>query len=403
MRHLKLDNDTVTAILDELDAQHGESTSVARKLGQRFPYRVRGVRVDFQVSRDQLETHEVATHSIGRDSISFLANNAVHVGTPCRIHLIGIQSSTELAEAKVLRCKYIQGTACAHLVDCLFGSPVDPASFAATAIRARILLADASPMARRLLEHMLEPLNVEIAVVTDGISAVQRALSQAFDLVLMDTVLPKLDGLRAVEFLRKKGYLRPVCAVSTRTGLADRDACLAAGFEEFLPKPVKRERIEALVQRTRPQPLVSSLLHKPDMRPLIDEFVLDLLDRAAALEKAFGEDDRELLLSTAMTLKADAGGFGFEMITAAASEVEKALGDGIRSGELRPKLSRLVRLCQAARPATCDGAEVAAGRTLSNATGLSEELLLETSAMREPESADPLAEEARFIDRFEEK
>ncbi len=354
MRTLKLDSATITGILDDLDARPEESGSTARKLGQRFPYRRRGVRVDFHVARDHHETDEVIPRSIGRDSISFLAGNMVHVGTPCIVHLTGIQGNTEEADAKVIRCRYIQGTACAHEIDCLFERRVDPAAFAATAIRARVLLADANPMARRLLAHMLEPLNVELVCVGDGITAVQRALAEAFDLILIDAVLPKLDGMSAVRFLRKQGYLRPICAVSTRTTRADRDAFLEAGVEDFLPKPAKREFIEAVVQRTRPLPLVSSLLNRVDMRPLIDEFVLDLLDRASQLEATFGAKDREQLQGLAMTLKADAGGFGFELITTGAEEVERALAAGVELPELRPKLSRLVRLCQAARPATCD-------------------------------------------------
>ena len=352
MRSLKLNDTALSAILDELDARTEDSESMRRKLGQRYPYRVRAVRVDFRVSRDLQETHEVVTRQIGRDSVSFLASNVIHVGTPCVVHLVGTQNNTEAAEATVIRCRYIQGTVNAHEVDCTFDRPVDPASFAATAIRARILLADASPMSRRLLTHTLEPLNVDLVCVADGITAVQRAITETFDLILMDTVLPKLDGFRAVLLLRKRGYLRPICAVSTKTTSEDRDACLLAGFEEFLPKPVKRERIEAVVERTRPQPLVSSLLHRVDMRPLIDEFVLDLLERASQLEAAYGTGDKERLVNVAMSLKADAGGFGFELITAAAEEVEVALAAGSSLAEIRPRLSRLVRLCQAARPAT---------------------------------------------------
>jgi CheY-like chemotaxis protein len=350
VRTLKLDDGTVTAILDDLDARPEPAS--AKKKERRFPYRVRGVRVDFNTSRDVAESHLVITRNIGREGISFLAGNVVHVGTPCTIHLIGIQHNVQLAHAKVAECRYIQGTVCAHEVDCRFEMPVDPASFAATAIRARVLIADASPMSRRLLVHMLEPLNVELVCVGDGITAVQRALAEAFDLILIDTVLPKLDGLNAVRLLRKKGYLRPICAISSKTTAADREAALLTGCEEFLAKPARFEQIEAVVQRTRPQPLVSSLVHKPDMCPLIDDFVLELLERASKLEDAYASVDRDALREVAMALKADAGGFGFELITTAAAEVESALTSGIRLPELRPKLSRLVRLCQAARPAT---------------------------------------------------
>ncbi len=354
MRSLKLDDHAIASILDELDTRADEDAASVCDPDRRFSYRVRGLRVDFQVTRDSVETHGVFTRNIGRDGISFLASNVVHVGTACRVHLIGIQNNTQIVPAKVTRCRYIQGTACAHEVDCRFERAIDPASFASTAIRARVLLADANPMAQRLLRHLLAPLNVELTCVDDGITTVQRALAETFDLILIDLVLPKLDGLKAVKFLRQKGYLRPICAVSSRTSDTDREACLAAGCEEFLPKPPNPEQIEAVVQRTRPQPLVSSLLHKTDMRALIDEFVLDLLDRSSKLEVAFGTEDREQLLQLAMALKADAGGFGFELITTAAAEVEQALNDGVQLSELRPKVGRLVRLCQAARPATCN-------------------------------------------------
>ncbi len=352
MRCLKLDNATVKKILDELDSQKEQRASVRRRQGRRYPYRVRDLQVEFFVSRDAQEIHEVATRNIGRDGMSFLASNVIHVGTPCTVHLIGIQHNREDAPAKVTRCRYIEGTACAHVVDVAFEKPIDPASFAATAIRARVLLADASNMSRRLLGHLLEPLNIELVCVDNGVAAVQRALTDDFDLILIDPVLPKLDGVNAVRFLRKKGYLRPICAVSSKTTSADREACLQAGFEEFLPKPPRADALELVVQRTRPQPLVSSLLHKPDMRPLIDEFVLDLGQRATQLESAFATEDHEELMQIAMTLKADAGGFGFEMITQAAAAVERAVADEVPIGDLRSSLGRLVRLCQAARPAT---------------------------------------------------
>lgn len=354
MRCLKLDDATIRGILDDLDALVDQRVNASRGRDRRFPYRVRGVRVDFRVSRDVEESFEVVTRNIGRDGISFIAGHVVHMSIPCEIHLIGIQQNTQSVTAKVKRCRYIQGTACAHEIDCVFDKPIDPASFAATAIRARVLLADASPMSRRLVAHLFEPLNVELACVDNGITAVQRALAEPFDLILMDSVLPKLDGLNAARFLRKKGYLRPMCALSSKTTHADRDACLAAGFEDFLPKPPKRTHLEAVIQRTRPQPLVSSLLDKADMRPLIDEFVLELLERASLLESAFSADDVDRLMHVAMSIKADAGGFGFEMITEAAGEVEATLASGVSPNELRPKLCRLVRLCQAARPATCE-------------------------------------------------
>ena len=207
-------------------------------------------------------------------------------------------------------------------------------------------------MSQKLYGHLLETMNVELTCVGNGVEAVQRALSATYDLILMDIEMPELDGLSAVRLLRGKGYLRSIVAVSARTDEADREGCLHGGCDDFLGKPVTREALATVVHRNKPEPLVSALLHEPGMMELIDDFVHGLPRTITRLEAAFGGHNLEELGREARLLKGEAGGIGFDPITTAAVAVEEVLKHGAGTSEVRGKLSELIRLCLAARPAT---------------------------------------------------
>lgn len=353
-RHLKLDENVLEHLLDTLDARDARSEEYARRPEPRFPYRMPSIRATVVTGRDTVDQYVVAARNIGRDGINFLSSHVLHDRTACHLHLITIQNSWQGVRGKVKWCRYIQGSGRVQEVEVRFDQPIDPALFAPSAIRARILIADDSPMARRLLAHMLEPLNVELVCVDNGVAAVKEALTKPFDLILMDLEMPQLDGLGAVKLLRKQGYIRPIAMVTCKTTPEERDACLLAGCDEFVPKPPQRERIAALVRKARPEPLVSTLLHETAMHELIDDFALDLLRRAPELETAYHNRDLNQLMHLARELKGEAGGFGFQVISKAATLVETAVMQQMKLTELRPILSQLVRYCLAARPATCD-------------------------------------------------
>lgn len=356
MRHAKLDDAALVAMLDKLDRQAPPSGR-RRRRAPRFPYRVSTLTVEVRSTPEQSETIACVGRNIGRDGMAFVVPFVVHAGSWITINLTTIRSSRQVARGEVVQCRYVQGTACWHDVEVRFENPIDPALFTASAICTRVLLADDSAMSQRLLSHILEPLNVDVVNVGTGVEAVNEALASPFDLILMDIEMPQLDGISATKLLRKKGYVRAIAAVSCRTSPSDREACLLAGCDEFIPKPPKRGQVAAVVERTRPQPLVSSMLHEYRMAPLIDEFVGELSRRGPQLEQAYHERDLKRLGHLARELKGDAGGFGFESITEAGTNLETAIESGTRLTELRPHISRLVRLCLSARPATCEAPE----------------------------------------------
>lgn len=353
-RKLKLDDASIARIIERLDEQEMLAAEDTPALVERFPYRVRALQLDVHQARDEITCYAVPTRNIGRDGVSVLIGNLIHVGSRVTVHLITIRNNWQTVSGDVASCKYIQGSACAHIIDIQFDRPIDPASFAPTAARARVLLADDSPMARRLISHLLEMSNSDVTCVENGIDAVARAQDESFDVVLMDVEMPLLDGIEAVKLLRSKGYVRAIVAVSALSDPDVRERALLAGCDDFLPKPIDREMLKTVINRIKPEPLVSALLHYADMQPLIDEFVDLLPDRVRELEAAFAAQDFDLLNIELRKLKGEGAGFGFEPITHAACNLEIATRNNLPLSELRVRLRDLIHVCLSARPATCD-------------------------------------------------
>ncbi len=115
--------------------------------------------------------------------------------------------------------------------------------------RRRILVVDDIPANRAVLADMLAPLGFELSEAASGEEAVERAGADLPALILMDVVLPGIDGLEATRRLRELPALRavPVIAVSASTSGSDEKRCLAAGIDAFLPKPIDRAALLARV------------------------------------------------------------------------------------------------------------------------------------------------------------
>lgn len=106
-------------------------------------------------------------------------------------------------------------------------------------LRGRVLIAEDSETNAMVAMKMLERLGLEFEHVTDGAAAVDAALSETFDLVLMDVSMPTLDGLEATRILRDRGYTVPIIAMTAHALKGDRDQAFKVGMSGYVTKPVR--------------------------------------------------------------------------------------------------------------------------------------------------------------------
>jgi CheY-like chemotaxis protein/HPt (histidine-containing phosphotransfer) domain-containing protein len=127
---------------------------------------------------------------------------------------------------------------------------------AAPGRRARVLVVEDNLVNQEVARAMLGELGCTIRVASDGREALAALRDEAFDLVFMDCQMPEMDGFEAVRRFRASaanGYATrsdtPVVALTANALAGDAERCLAAGFNDYLAKPVRREQLDAALAR----------------------------------------------------------------------------------------------------------------------------------------------------------
>ncbi|MBW2264751.1 MAG: response regulator [Deltaproteobacteria bacterium] len=117
---------------------------------------------------------------------------------------------------------------------------------------ARILLAEDNPVNQKLAKMMLTKAGYQVEVANNGQEAVEKYTKapEAFDLIFMDVQMPQLDGIKATRVIREKGFdTIPIVAMTANAMQGDREKCLHAGMDDYIPKPVKRELVFEMLDK----------------------------------------------------------------------------------------------------------------------------------------------------------
>ncbi|HDS1818007.1 TPA: response regulator [Pseudomonas putida] len=132
--------------------------------------------------------------------------------------------------------------------------PLANPSTTVEARRARILLVEDNPVNQLVAKGMLAKLGCQVQVASQGAEALECLEQEDFDLVLMDCNMPVMDGYEASRRIRQSGRWPelPIVALTANAMPEERERCRAAGMNDYLAKPFRREELLALVDHWVP-------------------------------------------------------------------------------------------------------------------------------------------------------
>ena len=196
-----------------------------------------------------------------------------------------------------------------------------------TPLTGRVLVVEDQPLNREVAIGILASLGLQAQTANDGRQALEMLQKQRFDVVLMDCEMPVMDGFSATAAIRLRepeGTHVPVIALTADATAAGREACLAAGMDDYLAKPFRREALHAMLAHwlghkaqsepaQEPKTAGSMIVSPPPGEPILDGATLDALralprsgqkDMLEHIGELYLSDSRNLIASIEKSLGA---------------------------------------------------------------------------------------------------
>jgi CheY-like chemotaxis protein/HPt (histidine-containing phosphotransfer) domain-containing protein/anti-sigma regulatory factor (Ser/Thr protein kinase) len=118
---------------------------------------------------------------------------------------------------------------------------------------ARVLIVDDIRVNLQVAEGLLQPYNMQITLASSGAEAITAVQENDFDLVLMDHMMPGMDGVEAVQEIRKTHETLPIVALTANAIVGAREMFLENGFNDFLSKPIVISRLHSALKQWLPE------------------------------------------------------------------------------------------------------------------------------------------------------
>ena len=115
-----------------------------------------------------------------------------------------------------------------------------------------ILLVEDNLLNQRVVTFSLKKFNHDVVIANNGLEALERFREKKFHVILMDIMMPVMDGLEATIKIREEEQLTgvetrtPIIALTANTMDNDRDKCISYGMDEFMSKPFDIERLKTI-------------------------------------------------------------------------------------------------------------------------------------------------------------
>ena len=220
-----------------------------------------------------------------------------------------------------------------HSRDELPASMITPESHSNVQLEGHVLLTEDNINNQDLIKLYLTRLGLQVSIANNGKEAIQQVQSRHVDLILMDMHMPIMDGLEATKRLRQMGFTGPVIALTANAMEADLEEALAAGCNEFLTKPVSRNKFNQTITRLLSgattdhvpdeTPIISTLYeHEPELVDLVHLYIAKLPAIVDELAQEIHNKNWAKVKSKSHDMKGTGGGYGYPQITEIAKKIE---------------------------------------------------------------------------------
>ena len=270
--------------------------------------------------------------------------------------------------------------------------------------RRKVLLAEDNPVNVEVALAMLDSLGLDVVCAGNGEEALRAAQAEDFDLILMDCQMPVMDGFAATAEIRRheqhRGHARvlPIVAITANALQGDREACLAAGMDDYLSKPFTQQDLGHTIARWITLPRAATVHHSeapqaqtpretppeatppsaaPPAGPPLNR---QALENIRALSRADGDAllERVILAFTSETPRQLAA--MREAIAGADAEALRKVAHSLKSGSANVGADALAQLCK-------DMEKLGRANSTEGAAGMLQDMEREFLAVRESLSA----------------
>lgn len=223
-------------------------------------------------------------------------------------------------------------------------------------IEGKILLVEDGDANRQLIQFMLRKTGLACVCIDNGEDAIEIALKENFNLILMDIQMRKMDGYTATRILRQKGFQKPIIAITANTLSGDREQCLQAGCTDYIAKPFEQSALLQMLTRhlspgaekesgkpkeveriTTTEALIQD---DPEIYPLVILFLDQIPSELKMMQTLLEQGNSKEFIRLAHCLKGSAGNFRFNTLYEKAAELERIAKNG-KYEEVREQLGML--------------------------------------------------------------
>ncbi|WP_144392719.1 sensor histidine kinase [Pleionea sediminis] len=195
-----------------------------------------------------------------------------------------------------------------------------------------VLLAEDQQDNQHLITTLLTRLGLKVTAVENGELALQKALSEHYDVILMDMQMPVMDGFEATQLMIQSGVKSPIIALSANVMKQDIEKYIKIGCKESLSKPIDRKELYQCLKQYLKSPEEKTeepidFYNTDAIKKLSRDYLIRLEKDYNELNDAIEKIEWSALSKPAHRIKGAAGNFNYDGVSAAAADIEIAVKD----------------------------------------------------------------------------